>query len=543
MQIRIQVRYIFLLFLFFIGCKQIPDGKKTMESSERPNILFAISDDQSFIHTSFAGCDFVKTPAFDRIAAEGIYFQNCYAGSPGCAPSRSSLVTGRHHWQNEQAGQHGSAWLKKYVPFIDEIRDNGYYIGRAGKGVGPFKYAENSNDTLLREENAAGPWRSYIKYEEKDDERFATGINQVNYFENFRFFLENNEKNAPFFFWYGGHEPHRGYEKGSWKNAGKKLKDVEVPEFLPDNDVIRGDLLDYAVEIEWFDLHLQRMLEHLDDIGELDNTIVIVTSDNGMPFPRAKANSYEYGVHVPFAVRFPPQFPGNRIVKDPIGFADIAPTILEITRTKPNDMMPITGESFLHLLKSTKSGYVTEKERPVFSGRERHSSSRYQNWGYPQRAVRKGDYLFIWNMTPERWPAGAPRKYDRTDTTQLLSMYNLNEKGEYFTGGVFADIDGSPSKTFLIEHHAEQNVKPFFEMAVNRRPDYELYNVSSDPGCIHNLADDPAFSDLKNELKELLYNELKVTHDPRVTGPDHDIFDSYKRYMHIRKFPKPERVK
>ena len=72
-----------------------------------------ISDDQSFGHTSFDGCEYVNTPAFDRIATEGIYFKNCIAGSPGCAPSRSTIVTGRYHWQNEQSGQHASSWMKK----------------------------------------------------------------------------------------------------------------------------------------------------------------------------------------------------------------------------------------------------------------------------------------------------------------------------------------------------------------------------------------------------------------------------------------------
>ena len=99
---------------FYILCS----CNKENTESRRPNILFAISDDQSFKHTSFNGCNFVNTPAFDRIASEGIYFSNCYAGSPGCAPSRSSIVTGRYHWQNEQSGQHASSWVKKYVDIV-----------------------------------------------------------------------------------------------------------------------------------------------------------------------------------------------------------------------------------------------------------------------------------------------------------------------------------------------------------------------------------------------------------------------------------------
>ena len=121
-----------LIFLSISSC-----GLENKDEMKLPNILFAISDDQSFAHTSFAGCGFVNTPAFDRIAKEGIYFTNCYAGSPGCAPSRSALVTGRHHWQNEQAGQHASSWLKKYVSFIDLLEANGYITGRTGKGVSP----------------------------------------------------------------------------------------------------------------------------------------------------------------------------------------------------------------------------------------------------------------------------------------------------------------------------------------------------------------------------------------------------------------------
>ena len=353
-----------------------PTGK-----SDRPNILFAISDDQSWIHTSFAGCRFINTPAFDRIAREGVYFSNCLAGSPGCAPSRSSIVTGRYHWQNEQSGQHASSWLKKHIPFIDLLEANGYATGRTGKGVSPFQYARNENDSLWRATDAGGISHSEITYQEgsPDDERTAGGIVNTNYFENFKYFMENVRGDKPFFFWYGAKEPHRSYEKDSWKRNGKRTEDVTVPEFFPDHEIIRGDILDYAVEIEWFDLHLERMLNYLEEIGELENTVVIVTSDNGMPFPRAKANSYEYGVHVPFAVRFPKEFPGGRMIEDPLSFADLAPTILEITGTRPEGMLPISGRSILNILRSEKAGIVDESKKYIFAGRERHSSSRYLN--------------------------------------------------------------------------------------------------------------------------------------------------------------------
>lgn len=509
---------------------------------ELPNILFAISDDQSFAHTSFAGSKIVTTPAFDRVAREGIYFTNCIAGSPGCAPSRSSIVTGRHHWQNEQSGQHASSWMKKYIPFVDLLDNNGYATGMTGKGVAPFQYARDEKDSLWRTENAAGKTYNSIRYKEgtPEDERPAEFIGNVNYFENFRYFMENVRGDKPFFFWYGAQEPHRAYEQDSWKRTDKKLNDVEVPGFLPDNETVRGDLLDYAVEIDWFDLHLQRMLEYLEKTGELENTIVMVTSDNGLSFPRAKANCYEYGIHEPFAVRYPKAFPGGRIVDDLIGFADLAPTILEITGTSPEGMLPISGKSFLHILKSKKNGVVDESKKYVFAGRERHSSSRYMNWGYPQRAIRSHDYLLIWNIKPERWPAGAPQRIKPGTKDELLPMYGIDEEGVHHSDWAFTDIDAAPSKSVIIENWQDEKMKIYFDWAHTKRAEFELFDIKKDPYNLTNLAGNSEFAAIEKELKEALMAELRKTEDPRVVGADKEVFDSYERYSPIREFPKPE---
>ncbi|WP_075589668.1 sulfatase family protein [Labilibacter marinus] len=513
-------------FILLLAIIAFANTTSFSQQKKRPNILFAISDDQSYAHTSFAGSSFVNTPAFDRIASEGIYFSNCYAGSPGCAPSRSSIVTGRYPWQNEQSGQHGSSWMKKYVPFVDELQSNGYAVGRTGKGVDPFRYAKNEQESLWRETNAAGICHNEIKYTEENDVRPAKGIYDVNYFANFKYFIDEVKQDKPFFFWFGAKEPHRGYEKDSWKKSGKKLEDVQVPEFLPDNPIIRGDLLDYAVEIEWFDHHLMKMLKYLEKVGELDNTIVIVTSDNGMPFPRAKANTYNFGAHVPLAIRYPKEFSSQRVIHTPTSFVDLAPTILDVTNTTPKQMQPLTGTSMLNTLK----GKSEPKNKAVFSGRERHSSSRYQNWGYPQRAIRKGDYLLIWNMKPERWPAGDPQLYNPKDTTELLPMYK----------GAFTDIDGSPSKSNIIGGEGFSETHVFFRWATEKRQEFELYDLKKDEACLLNKMGDNKYQKIAKKLKNELIKELTKTKDPRVVGPDKEIFDSYIRYSKIRKFPKPE---
>ena len=530
--------FLFTLFVLFLGTAcQAPE--------QRPNILFAISDDQSFAHTSFGGCKFVQTPAFDRVATEGIYFSNCIAGSPGCAPSRSTIVTGRYHWQNEQSGQHASSWMKKYVPFIDLLEANGYITGRTGKGVSPFRYARNEKDSLWRKTDAGGIEHSSIQYEKgtPGDERTAEDIGLINYFENFKYFMENVRQEKPFFFWYGAKEPHRSYEQDSWIRNNKKLEDVEVPGFFPDHEIVRGDLLDYAVEIEWFDLHLQRMLSYLEEIGELGNTIVIVTSDNGMPFPRAKANGYEYSVHVPLAVRYPKNFPGGRIINDPVSFADIAPTILELTKTSLEGMLPISGKSILNTLRSKKQGTVDESKKYVFSGRERHSASRYRNWGYPQRIIRSKDFLLIWNIKPERWPAGAPQRLAPGTTDELYPLYGIDENGIHQSAWAFTDIDAAPTKSLIIENMGQEQMKPYFDWAHAKRPEYELFNISKDPYCLDNLSGNAQYLEVEKEMKETLMMELNKSKDPRVVGPDTEIFDSYIRYSPMREFPKPNGLK
>ena len=536
------------------GCQPTPSESPP----RRPNILFAISDDQSFSHTSFAGRSWVQTPAFDRVATNGIYFTNGYAGSPGCAPSRSSIVTGRYHWQNEQAGQHAAGWLDKYIPFVDVIAANGYHTGYTGKGVGPFKYGE----APLRTENAAGRAYNEVKYDEgsAEDERWAAGIRNLNYAANFRQFMEQRQEDQPFFFWYGASEPHRDYEKDSWKRRGKSLASVEVPPFLPDVDTVRGDLLDYAVEIEWFDLHLMRMIDYLEETGELDNTIIIVTADNGMPFPRAKANGYDYGVHVPLAISFPGGFPAGRTVDDPVSFVDLAPTILELTQTSPKGMLPISGKSIVNLLESEQDGLVDPSKDYVLAGRERHSSSRYQNAGYPQRILRQGRFLYIWNMKPERWPAGAPQRLipdssgvppsgvppsgvptvDAAPSGAVYPMYGIDDQGVHHSDWAFTDIDACPTKSFIVEHHDDPQYEQYFELAVGKRPEYELFDVVKDPDCLTNLANDPEFAGIKGQLDTLLVVELTRTEDPRIVGPNLGLFDTYPRYSPMREFPQPD---
>jgi len=479
--------------LFYNGCAR--------KENKPPNILFAISDDQSWPHTGINGCKTVNTPAFDRVAKNGILFNNAICAAPQCSPNRAALLTGRHVWQLEEAGTHASNFPKKFNVFPDLLENAGYEVAYTGKPWGPGNWEISG-----RKRNPAGESFNKIKYAEKPVE----GIGDLDYSANFEDFMEKRNTHKPFCFWYGSSEPHRRFKKGIGLEAGKSPAEVEVPSFLPDTDIVREDILDYCTEIEWFDKHLGTMLDVLEQAGELENTLVVVTSDNGMAFPRAKANLYEYGTHVPLAIQWPAKVKSGRVVKDLISFTDYAPTFLEAASQRiPADM---SGSSFLNILLSTDDGIINPAKKYIQSGRERHTHARPENFGYPIRSLRSQEYLYLMNLKPERWPAGDPM-------------------GE---GGYF-DVDASPSKQLLLDGRNDPGTKKYFNAAFAIRPPEELFKISEDPDCMNNLAESPQYSEIKNKMKKELVKRLKSQQDPRFSGKE-DIFESYPRYSHMRDF-------
>ena len=351
------------------------------------------------------------------------------------------------------------------------------------------------------------------------------GINAKDYAANFKAFLDTRKDDQPFYFWYGAHEPHRVFEAGIGEAAGKKLYEAEVPAFLPDAPEIRRDILDYAYEIEHFDSHLGRILEMLEEAGELDNTLVIVTSDNGMAFPRAKANVFEYGIHVPLAISWPSTIKGQRYSDDLVSLVDLAPTILEATAISHPTPEVLSGKSLINIFQSESSGVIDPERTAVFSARERHSSSRFNSLSYPQRAIRTHDYLYMINFKPERWPAGAPQKF-ATDGS-LEPMH-----------GGYHDIDAAPSLTYLINNREDPTVSRYFHLSVDLRPYEELYSINEDPACLNNLAVAPGYQQIKKELNRTLVDYLTKTEDPRTTG-NGDLFETYPRVSRLRWFPEP----
>lgn len=480
------LKYLLLLLLSFSYSPITAQSTK----NERPNILLFISDDQSWMHTSIAGEKAIATPAFDRMANEGLYFTQAFCASPSCAPSRGSLITGQEMWRLGEAANLFSAAPKSLekLSFPLLLQEKGYFIGYTQKGWAP------NNFKLYG-------WGQYPlgeRYNTKELSPPSSGMVKNNYAGNFETFLENRPQEKPFLFWFGSQEPHRRFETNSGVNNGIELDKIRVPNFLPDVPEVRNDIADYLWEIKWTDEHLGKMIHLLEEKGLLDNTIIIATSDNGMAFPGAKNTLYEYGIHMPLAIRWGKgiQKPG-RVIADLVSLTDLAPTLLQCAGMNiPPEM---TGKSLTKIFSSSKAGKVDKSRKYVFAGKERHTICREGDLPYPQRSIREHKFLFIRNFEPNRWPSGSP---------DVESSH----------GWVYGDIDQSPSQDYLLKHKDDAEVKQFFTFAMAKRPYEELYDIVQDPACQNNLIANPSYQKDRKRLAKQLDKYLLKTGDPRALG-------------------------
>lgn len=429
----------------------------------RPNILFFLTDDQAWLHVSAYGDVGVETPAFDQVAARGALFEQAFAPAPSCTPSRSAILTGQDIWRLREGGQFGSSLPAEFAVFPLLLEDAGYFVGWTGKGWGPGNLED-------------GGWKERVPLSKPYNTRYVEPrrdghpIFSLDYTANFDAFLKERPEGAPFFFWCGTVQPHRPYTGNSGLAAGKKLEDVVPFPPLPDDTSVRADLLDYYLEIEYGDAQLARMLALLAERGELDNTFVVVTSDNGIAVVRGKGNLYDLGTRVPLAVSWPARIPAGQRLSTPVNLIDFAPTFLEIAGVAaPTDM---TGRSLLSLLGAGPA--PTEDARPAWV------VTALEN-DYPTRALRTESMLYLWNIEHERpFPMGA--------LPSMQAYYNA------------PGYDRCVAASFGV------------------RPEEELYDLDTDPWQLENLAGDPGWAETLAKLRTTLREHLAATGDPRLRG-------------------------
>ena len=451
-----------LLFALLVSCNS--------DTVITPNILFVLTDDQSWLHTSYSGEPEVSTPNFDRIAREGVYFTRAYVSAPTCTASRSAILAGQHFWRLGSAAVLWGEFQRSTLSYQQILEDQGYHTGYTGKGWGPGRVIGSA---------PAGRGYNVIL----TNNPVSTQVSKIDYAANFVEFLDRKPEGAPFSFWFSPFEPHRPYQIGQGINSGINADAIVVPGFLPDNDVVRSDLADYYLELQWQDRALGQVLVELENRGLLDNTIIVASSDNGMPFPRAKSNNYEFGTRVPLAIRWGEKIAPGTVLDAIVNLSDLAPTFLSAA----NISVPIemTGRNLLPLLFDELSidGAAADFSYTV-TGFERHVlNARADNATYPSRAIHTEDFAFIRNFRPMRWPAGDPPNFRDIDAT-------------------------SASKNNLFENPV------FLQLATARRPEFELYDLNQDPYQLHNLADDPTYAVIIQELSSKLMAELQSSNDP-----------------------------
>ena len=498
----------------------------------RLNILFVFADDWGRFASAYRGLDgrptvndVIRTPHVDRVAREGVLFKNAFVNAPSCTPCRSSLLSGRHFFQTGRGAiLQGAVWDGTIPTFPLLLRDSGYHIGKSFKVWSPGAPVDAGYGGQDHAYQKAGNRSNNFSEEatkQVDGGSTVVAARDAILAEvrgNFDEFLAARKPGQPWLYWLGTTTTHRTWVKGS----GKKLWGIEpealrgkLPASLPDEPEIREDVADYLGECQAVDAYVGVLLKRLEEAGELERTVIVLSGDHGMPgVTSGKCNLYDSGTAVTLAIRFPGAKAG-RVVDDFVSLPDLMPTFLEIGGVKAPEKL--YGRSLVPVLKSDRAGQVDANRRGVVAGRERHVGvAREGNLPYPMRSLRTADFLYIRNFAPDRWPLGAP--YSAADARPDLAAIESN------TRAAFPDMDASPTKTWLIARRDDPRWKRHYDLAFAKRPAEELYDVRTDPDQVNNLAAEPKFAAQKKALAEQLMKILTDAQDPRVMG-DGGIFD------------------
>lgn len=492
---------------------------------KRPNILFFFADDWGRYASIYADAngagginDVVRTSNFDRIARSGVLFRNAHVNAPSCTPCRSSLLSGQYFWRTGRGAiLRGAVWDETIPAYPLLLKDAGYHIGKTYKVWSPgspvdapyggqeFSYQKSGGRFNQFSRNVTKLVAQGVKPDDAKEELYSEIRG------NFAAFLEARPADQPFCYWFGPTNVHRSWTKGSGKNLWgidpDQLKG-RMPPYLPDVPEVREDLADYFGEIAAWDAGIGVLLKQLEESGELENTLIVISGDHGAPgFPHGKCNLYGFGTGVSLAISGP-GVNGGRIVDDFVNLTDLAPTFLEAGSVPVPDVM--TGRSLWPVLKSEESGLVDPERTWVVTGRERHVEIARADYSpYPQRAIHTADHLLIVNFRPERWPLGDPYRLDGDDVPTAEEITNS-------TRVTHPDEDAGPTKAWLVGVRNSPEWKSHYDWVYGKRPKYELYDRRKDPHETKNVADDPEYAAVKAALERQLLAELNRTGDPRI---------------------------
>lgn len=452
------------------------------------NIVLYVSDDHS-PDTGAYGNPVIRTPNLDAFAAEGVLFTHAYATTASCSASRSVILSGMHNHRTGQFGhEHDYSHFISYdhVKSVSALlRKNGYRTARSGKfhvapeDVYPFDVVLPGSDT-----------------------------NPVELAEKAKSFISGGKK--PFFLLVGTSDPHRGggragelpYRPDRFGNIPSGYDGVEpdlyepqnviVPQWLPDNDATRQELAQYYQSVSRLDLGFGRLMNILKESGVYDNTVIIYLSDHGIAFPGAKTTVYEPGLLSPLIIRDPCANKTGVVNNALVSWVDITPTILDYAGVDPPTYSRHINQAVIrnyfpetHGLHGRSIRPILEVENPQGWDEINASHTFHEiHMFYPMRVVRDRDYKLIWNIA---YPLPFP----------FASDLMTSATWEY------AAVEG-PEAMFGLRTIADYIY----------RPEFELYNMQTDPLESINLAYNPAYTGILEAYIDKIKAFQRQTADP-----------------------------
>jgi N-sulfoglucosamine sulfohydrolase len=417
---------------------------------KRPNFIFFISDDISQEDLGCYGHPVIKTPRIDDLATKGMRFDNAYLATSSCSPSRCSIITGRYP-HNTGAPELHSKLPDDQVRFPELLHAKGYYTALSGKNH-MFGNKDRAFDIIT---HGGGPGGSddWVKL------------------------VRDRPKNQPFFFWFAANDAHRDW--GISEHAPTyDPADVIVPPYNVDTPVTREDYTNYYHEVSRFDHFVGLVRDELEKQGLLENTFLVISTDNGRPFPRCKSRLYDSGIKTPWVVHFPKLIKNGAVSNSLVSSIDLGATCLELAGVEIPET--VQGKSFVPILKDPKA---TVRE-VIFSEQNWHV---YRNHS---RLVRWGDYAYIRNNFPNQ----------------------INICGE-------SDLTYPAGKEIWQAHAAGKTTEKHWQVFANPCPEEEFYNVKNDPDQLTNLASKPEHAAQLEIARKTLAKWTEETGDTVPTNP------------------------
>ncbi len=453
-------------------------GEPTTSNHDKPNIILCVADDHGMDALGCYGNSVIKTPNLDKLAAEGVRFTNAFCTSASSAASRSVLLTGKY---GHATGAYGHVHDYHHFSTYDTIRslpvilaENGYYTARVGK------YHVAPESVYHFDEVYEADPRNTVEMAKASSKIF--------------------ESKEPFFLYFCPDDPHRGdpFKPEVWSDPNRfgnrdegyegvetikySPEDVLVPDFLPDTKQSREEIAEYYESISRIDQGFGRLMADLEASGKRNNTIVIYISDNGMAFPGAKTTLYDPGMQLPCIVSDPTIHTKGSICDAMITWADMTPTLLDMAGIEPQE--GVHGRSFKNALNEERPEGFDE----ILAAHNFHEITMY----YPMRVLRNREYKLIWNVA---WQQEYPFASDLWDSSTWQRVYR----------------DGA-------KYFGKRTMEAFLQ-----RPKFELYNIQTDPDESINLADNPQYTNVLEQMQERLLERLRETSDPWIIcWGDHD---------------------